>query len=227
MHSALQCPPVRTSCMRGCHSARKTRSPLPRKRLQERFLTYSWEWIMRHALDAFHCICNERWTQRKTYSGQISLEFLWAGSRHRWLPTECGLLTFRRGDAIKMKTAKICCSWKYAQQICFWFHYFLMSPPCHYLWIFTAIMDIVPTLFPYFPPRETSENRWATAKSWVRWNMWCSGKNIRNQKQGKQFIFSQPTQNCSSGNFTNKSTNPFQWNSLFFPTNTKTQLVFS
>lgn len=66
MHSALRCPPVRTSCMRGCHSARKTRSPLRRKRLQERFLTYSWEWIMRHALDAFHCICNERWTQRKT-----------------------------------------------------------------------------------------------------------------------------------------------------------------
>lgn len=40
-------------------------------------------------------------------------------SRHRWLPTECGGLTFRPRDAMKTETAKIRCHLKYAKQMFF------------------------------------------------------------------------------------------------------------
>lgn len=102
----------------------------------ESFLTYLWDWILRHALDAFLCTSNEWWTQRKTSSGQSSLGFQWAGGCQ---PAEWALLTFCRRDCVELKTAKICCSWKYAQQICFWIHECLMSPPSQYLWIWVQI----------------------------------------------------------------------------------------
>lgn len=85
MHSALQCPLVGTSCMWGCHSARKTRSRLWRKTVGELshiFMRMNYEacfggvplhlqWVM----DAEE---NIQWTDF----------FRVPVSRHRWLPSE-------------------------------------------------------------------------------------------------------------------------------------------
>lgn len=135
------------------------------EKAEERFLTYLWDWIMRHALDASHCASNEWWTQRKTSSGQISSGL----QSQNGLGNLLSKRLCRTEDSKDVLQLEIC-----SANISGFMSVLWVLPAniygfgCKSCFIFTEIVDIVLTLFPYFPSREMSENMSATAKKWVR-----------------------------------------------------------